>query len=105
MNIEKIRKVFTLINKCSKNTFAATADLFHNVKSAIKPEIELNKAYEESRTGVLVIPYDIYYQDNKAWVKYNDLNYCSTEEMELNSFISCFKLKIKNEKYEQGEGK
>ena len=91
--MEKFRKTINLVNFGFRGLWASALDLGKSLKSAVKPEIELNKVYQEKRTIIKVIPYDVYYQDNKAWVKYNDMNTGQQEEVELNVFISSFELK------------
>ena len=91
---ENFRKVINLVNGGAKGLWAASKDLGKSIKSVVKPEIELNKTYVEKRTLNRVVPYDIYYQGDIAWVKYHDLDNGSQEEIELTNFISCFKQKI-----------
>lgn len=101
-SLEKFRKTIILVNSGIRGLFASGMDLGKNIKSVIKPEIELNKVYREKRTIIKVIPYDVYYQGNKAWVKYNDLNNSSQEKIDLNTFISCFEIEEKDQKDQKG---
>ena len=102
-SLEKFRKTINLVSSEIKGLITSGVDLSKNLKSVIKPEIELNKVYREKRTIIKVIPYDVYYQGSKAWVKYNDLNNSSQEEIDLNTFISCFELKETKTKEEKGQ--
>ncbi len=91
--MESLRKILTVIKSKSNEVIGIAKDAGKSLKSVFRPEVELNKVYIENRTLVKVIPYDVYYQGNIAWVKYHDLNNNGTqEEIELTNFMSYFKI-------------
>lgn len=91
--MESLRKIITVLKSKSSEVTGIVKDAGKSLKSVFRPEIELNKVYIENRTLGKVIPYDVYYQGDIAWVKYHDLNNNGTqEEIELINFMSYFKI-------------